>query len=165
VQFNTSHLANESWDDPLPLRVDGKDGFGGWYRGLTPSEISNSDQMQPYWEDDERKRTLYQQNIDDADYIVLSSSRAAWSVTRLPVRYPLMVAYYRALMDGSLGFDLVGSFHSAPNIGPLRINDVTAEVNSATLAGAAAGDRPAYFSAEEAFNVSDHPPVWIFKEP
>ena len=39
-----SVLANEHWDDGLPLRVDGKDGFGGWYKGI---EITNYDEDTP----------------------------------------------------------------------------------------------------------------------
>ncbi len=30
---DTSVVANEHWDDPLPLRVDGRDPFWNWYRG------------------------------------------------------------------------------------------------------------------------------------
>lgn len=161
VQVNTSHVANESWDDGLPIRMDGNDGFFNWYQGLTGSQ---QDQIQPYWEDDENKRQMLIQQLGEADYIFLSSSRAVWSVTRLPMRYPMMVRYYGALMDGSLGYDLVATFHSAPDLGPLHINDVTAEVNwGEALPLPRIIDQP-YFSAEEAFNVYDHPPVWIFKK-
>jgi YYY domain-containing protein len=161
VQVFSSHLANENWDDPLPLRIDGNDPFSNWYQSLTSSPDTL---IAPYWEDDENKRAMLAANLDEADYVILSSSRAVWSITRLPMRYPMMIDYYNSLMDGSLGFDLVASFHSAPNIGPLHINDVTAQVNFGDALPLPQITYQPYLSAEEAFNVYDHPPVWIFKK-
>lgn len=80
--------------------------------------------------------------IGRADYIVLSSSRVYGSVARLPHRYPATLRYYRALFDGSLGYDLIGDFHSFPSLFGLPIPDL---------------------SAEEQFTVYDHPRVLIFR--
>ena len=45
----SSVIANQHWDEGVPFRIDGKDGFGSYYRGLS----STSDgQMQVYNEED-----------------------------------------------------------------------------------------------------------------
>jgi YYY domain-containing protein len=152
-------VANESWDEGLPLRIQGRDGFGGLYRGLT---------MEVRWLDDDNKRQMFLTNLEQVDYIILPSQRALWSASRLPNTYPMTMEYYRALFDGRLGFDLVAQFQSPITIGPLQISD---------LVGAAAWGRPpdvprsktepwnfSQLAAEEAFSVYDHAPVWIFKK-
>ena len=127
-------IANEHWDDPLPLRVDGKDPFGGMYHGV---------EMQWYGEDTPEKRTLAIGWIDQADYIVLSSNRLYGSIPRLPMRYPMTTKYYEWLFDGTLGFDLIGTFTSRPQLFGIEINDD---------------------DAEESFTVYDHPKALIFKK-
>ena len=81
----------------------------------------------------------------------------------MPMRYPLTTEFYRQLLgcpaerevewcykvaepgmfQGELGFDLVQSVTSYPNLGPLRFNTQF---------------------AEEAFTVYDHPKVMIFQK-
>ena len=147
-------IANETtWDDGLPMRVDGYDGYGGIYQGGLNFEM--------YWEDNNEKRERMIGILNDADVVMISSSRQWASLTRLPHKYPLTIAYYRNLLgcpddrsiewcynvadvgtfEGRLGFELANVFQSDPSIGPLRIND--------------------QFS-EEAFTVYDHPKVFIF---
>ena len=151
-----SATANESsWDDGLPLRLDGYDGFGGIYQGDLNFEM--------YWDEDASKLARFQNVLDHTEYIFITSSRQWGSLPRLPERFPLVVAYYRALLgcpenrtiewcysraqvgsfDGQLGFDLVQVFESGPRLGPWRINDQ---------------------EAEEAFSVYDHPKVFIFQK-
>ena len=127
-------LANEHWDDPLPLRVGGRDPFGGMYRGVM---------MNWYDEDTPEKRAQAIEWIDQADYIILSSNRLYGSIPRLPMRYPLTTKYYEWLFDGTLGFDKVAQFTSRPQLFGIEINDD---------------------DAEEAFTVYDHPKVLIFKK-
>nr|WP_290669019.1 DUF2298 domain-containing protein [Ardenticatena sp.] len=129
-----STIANEHWDDPLPLRIDGKDPFGGMYRGI---------EMQWYAEDTPEKLQQALTWLDEADYIVLSSNRLYDSIPRLPKRYPMTINYYRALFDGRLGFEKVAEFTSYPQLFGIEIPDQ---------------------SAEEAFSVYDHPRVQIFKK-
>ncbi|MCI0478901.1 MAG: hypothetical protein L0Y55_21875, partial [Anaerolineales bacterium] len=135
-----SILTNEHWDDPLPLRIDGRDPFSGMYRGL-PS--SDGGQMHWYDEDTPEKRAQAIQWIDEADYIILSSNRLSGSIPRLPMRYPLTTKYYAWLFDGTLGFDKVAEFTSRPQLFGIEINDD---------------------DAEEAFTVYDHPKVLIFRK-
>jgi YYY domain-containing protein len=81
----------------------------------------------------------------------------------MPAAYPLTTAYYRALFDGRLGFDLVAQFQSPIVIGQLQVSDL-----AAVAAWGRQPDLPVVnlspFSAEEAFSVYDHAPVWIFKK-
>ncbi|MEW5719527.1 MAG: glycosyltransferase family 39 protein, partial [Chloroflexota bacterium] len=136
-----SILANEHWDDPLPLRIDGKDPFGGMYRSLPSS--SGDGLMHWYDEDTPEKRAQAIQWIDNAEYIVLSSNRLYGSIPRLPMRYPLTTKYYEWLFDGTLGFDKIAEITSRPQLFGIEIDDD---------------------NAEEAFTVYDHPKVLIFKK-
>ncbi len=135
-----SIIANEHWDDPLPLRVDGKDPFGGMYRGL---KSSSDGLMQWYAEDTPEKREQAIRWLDEADYIVLSSNRLYKAIPRLPMRYPLTTKYYEWLFDGTLGFENVAIIHSRPSLLGIEIADD---------------------DAEESFTVYDHPKVLIFKK-
>jgi YYY domain-containing protein len=154
---------NESdWDDGLPLRLgaEGYDGYGGLYQGGLNLQI--------YFDDNADKLTRFVSTLSQGDYIFMSSNRQWASVTRIPERYPLTTAYYRALIgcppdkdviwcynvatpgmfQGQLGYKLVAVFESfptlnIPGIGTWQVNDQF---------------------AEEAFTVYDHPKVLIFQK-
>ena len=149
-------LANEGdWDDGLPLRMDGYDGFGGIY----PRDLN----FNMYWDDNPDKLARFTRILDQADYIAISSSRQWATLPRLPERFPMTTRYYRALLGcpeersiewcynvaqvgdfrGGLGFELVHVEASPPTLGAWRINDQF---------------------AEEAFTVYDHPKVFIFRK-
>ena len=134
-------IANEHWDDGLPMRVEGKDGFGTWgYKGLSSSSDGS---MQMYSEDVPEKRELLYKWLNEADYLVLSSNRLWGSIPRLPMRYPMTTLYYKLLFEGKLGFKQVGHFTSFPTVLGVPFNDT---------------------GAEEAFSVYDHPEVYIFEK-
>jgi YYY domain-containing protein len=140
--------------------MDGYDGFGGIYRGGLNFEM--------YWDDNADKYERFVSTLDEADYIIISSNRQWATTTRVPERYPLTTAYYRALIgcpveqdviwcynvarpgdfDGELGFELVQVFESFPGLNLPIVGRV--EVNDQF--------------AEEAFTVYDHPKVLIFKK-
>lgn len=147
-------LANENWDESLPVRIDNRDPFGMYYRGIN---------IEVRWHDDENKRQMFYDHLAMADYLVLPSQRGIWSISRLPEQYPMTMAYYRALFAGELGFELVAQFHHPWQFGPLQISDV-----GGTWAWGAKPELPLFnfnfFAAEEAFSVYDHAPVWIFKK-
>ncbi len=150
------------WDDGLPLRlgVEGYDAYGGLYQGGLNLQI--------YFDDDASKLKRFVDTLTQGDYIFMSSNREWASVTRIPERYPLTTAYYRALLgcpadkdviwcynvakpgqfQGQLGYKLVAVFESfptisIPGIGTWQANDQF---------------------AEEAFTVYDHPKVLIFQK-
>ncbi len=156
IQISPSAPANESsWDDGLPLRMDGYDPYGGIYSGGLNFEM--------YWDDNQEKYERFVSVLDQADYLLITSSRQWGSTTRVPERYPLTSEYYQRLLgcptdrsiewcynvaqpgrfQGELGFDLIQVFQSNPNLAGFEINDQF---------------------AEEAFTVYDHPKVFIFKK-
>jgi hypothetical protein len=121
-------IANETaWDDGLPLRVDGKDGFGGIYHGLDLGIT-----------DDESPQNLQHMLdvLDQTAYLFISSNRQYDGLSRIPTRFPLAVRYYQALFDGRLGFERVADFTSYPRLMFATLPDQ---------------------SAEEAWTVYDHP--------
>ena len=154
MRIARSVVANENWDEGLPMPYDGYDPFGQFYHGVT---------MEVRWYDDANKRQMFIDTIQQAYYILLPSQRAIWTTCRIPKTYPMTMAYYRALFDGRLGFDLAASFQAPLKIGPLEISDV-----GGTLAWGKTPSLPLFnhnlLSAEEAFSVYDHPPVWVFKK-
>jgi hypothetical protein len=154
IKISRSVIANESWDEGLPVPFDGWDPFGQLYRGMT---------METRWIDDADKRQMFIDTLSKSDYVILPSQRSIWSTCRIPLTYPMTMEYYRALFDGSLGFDLAAVFTAPLQLGPLEISDV-----GGTLAWNKTPDLPLFnhslLAAEEAFSVYDHPPVWIFKK-
>ena len=154
VSIRRTVLANESWDEGLPFPFDGYDPFGQFYRGLS-NEVR--------WYDDENKKDMFLQVLNESDYLIMPSQRAVWSSARIPKMYPMTMEYYRALFDGRLGFELAAHFQAPISIGPLKISDVGGVV--------AWNETPQlplfnynFFAAEEAFSVYDHPPVWVFRK-
>ena len=156
--YGSRQVNETSWDDPLPYGVYGinvYDYFSGVYRTDLNFEM--------YWEDNSQKLTRLVSDLNQADYLFISSNRQWGSITRLPGQYPLSTAFYRELIGcpegkdiswcysqaqpgmftGNLGFQLVQVFQSEPTLGKFSINT-----------------QP----AEEAFTVYDHPKVLIFKK-
>jgi uncharacterized membrane protein len=159
------------WDDPIPwpvcplpddvlYRDDLPSGmsayncasigmYGGHYQGLKLWLVA---------EDNDEKRQAMTNALDQADYLVITSNRFYDSLTRIPMRWPMTIAYYDALFDGRLGFDLVKTFESYPELGPFEIPDEILPTD----------DLPdwlnEYWEAEEAFHVYDHPVVMVFRK-
>lgn len=150
-------VANEHWDWGLPLRIDGRNPFGGTYTGV---------EMQNYNEDTPEKLAQLVQWLDQADYIFLASNRLYASIPRLPARYPLTTTYYRALFAGELGFELAADFTSYPAAGPFVFPDQENPFPLMAPDVAPQGDLiPVPLPpAEESFSVYDHPRVLIFQK-
>ena len=149
-----NYALETSWDDALPMAVNGFDPLGGIYK---PFNLELFDTDTP------AKRTKMIDILTKSDYVVISSNRAYDSMPRLTYRYPLTIRYYQELFGcncmgdqlentaydlqpgfvSPLGFKLVASFVSNPSIGPFVLNDQ---------------------SADESFTVYDHPKVMIFKK-
>mgnify|MGYP000660361678 CR=1 FL=1 len=132
-----SAVANEHWDDPLPIgaiwlepndRPEPRT-----YRGV---------EVPVFDADDETKLRKLYDALAAADFYVVSSPRAWKTVGRLPERFPLTTRYYEELLSGRLGFALAAEFSSPPRLLGLTLDDQR---------------------AEEAFWVYDHPPVLILR--
>ena len=164
VRARTSVIANQHFDEGIPFRIAGKDGFGWYYRGLSSTPWGD---MPVYNEDDSAKFNMFLQSLNEADYVILNSNRHYGSVARLPWRFPMTNAYYRALMAGELGFELVADFYRFPRLGPFVFNDQEMPQRLARpdgVQGTPPGIEVPYPKAEEAFSVYDHPRVLIFKK-
>ena len=164
VRARTSVIANQHFDEGIPFRIAGKDGFGWYYRGLSGAPWGD---MPVYNEDDPAKFEMFLMALDEADYVILNSNRHYGSVARLPWRFPMTNAYYRALMAGELGFELVADFQRFPRLGPFVFNDQEMPQRLARpqgVQGTPPGIEVPYPKAEEAFSVYDHPRVLIFKK-
>lgn len=136
-----SVISSETWDDGLPLGLDGRgaDQFPG-----EAFPVYAEDELTKYLGDDTPNNKGLLKQIDNVDYIILSSNRVYDTAGRLVMRYPALINYYKALFDGSLGFDLVAEFRSSPRLFGIEF--------------------PTAVWAEEAFSVYDHPRVLIFKK-
>jgi hypothetical protein len=108
-----SWIANEHWDDSLPVG-----GLAQQYRGLT---------VPVFDADDETKLRRLYEPLARTDYYFLSSPRAWRTIGRLPDRFPIMVRFYRRLLAGELGFTRVAELTSEPELLGVRIHDLGAE--------------------------------------
>ncbi len=128
----------EHWDDALPLRLAGAEAFHQQIQFL---------ELPVYHRDSEEKLREILWSIQEADLIVLSSTRASDSIPRMPLRYPLMSRFYERLLSEEsatrIGLEEVGRFHRAPRLGRYVLNSLV---------------------AEEAFRVYDHPLVRIYRK-
>jgi len=111
-----TRVANEHWDDPVPLNLPG-----------FPSAPYAGPQLELYAEEEPAKRERLLAALDTADVIAITSNRLYGSIPRIPERYPLAIEYYRLLFSGELGFQLVATFTSYPSLGPLVLVDDSAE--------------------------------------
>ncbi len=155
-----SVIANEHWDDGLPLSLPD---YSVHYRWLS---TSSDGQMRNYEDDTPWKRDQLYAWLDEADYVLITSNRLYASIPRLRARYPLTTEYYRALFAGELGFELVADFSVYPRLGPVQFPD---QENPFLIMAAAYVYQPVQVAfrlppAEEAFSVYDHPRVLIFRK-
>jgi YYY domain-containing protein len=134
-------LSSEIWDDGLPLSLDGR-GSGDYVGVGMP--VYAEDEAVKYYGDGTTENTGLLMQLDQIDYIILSSNRVYDTAGRLVMRYPALINYYKSLFDGSLGFTLVAEFRSSPRLLGVEF--------------------PTAVWAEEAFSVYDHPRVLIFKK-
>ncbi len=128
IVLSGSAVAVETdWDDGLPLRMDGKDAYGGIYQG----DLN----FQMYWNDDESKLDRFYSTLNQSDYIFISSNRQWGTTTRVPEKYPLTTKFYESLLgcpieqdiywcysvaqpglfSGELGFELIKVFEFISN--------------------------------------------------
>ena len=115
-----------------------------------------------------QKTTSLSSSLARADYIVFYSNRLYGTIPRLSERYPITSAYYRALFDGRLGFNLV---HAEEK----RISLFCVNFFEDTFSPAGLSAPSSYMSkqgcasinvgkTDESFSVYDHPRAMLFKK-
>lgn len=150
-----SHLAIEHWDDALPVPIQA----GEQTRNLNDYQVQT---LPMYDADDEKKLQILVDALMANDYIILATQRLYGSIPRVPARYPISSRYYRALFDGSLGFEPKGHAINAPALdGIVIFSDTFGRV----------GLKPPYTSdafawnwgfEDESLDVYDHPVPIVF---
>lgn len=133
---SNSVLTYEYWDDPLPLAV--QDPSSRNYKIL---EIHIFDP------DTKEKWKVINDQLNQADYYIMSSNRGWRSIPKTPERYPIASGFYKRMFEGKAGYTLIKQFSSYPSLRYLGIPL----------------DFPDQW-AEEAFTVYDHPEVVIFRK-
>jgi len=127
-----SAVSSQLWDDRLPLGIPGSGEAGFQYIDLDPFRTDSS-----------AAAVEFIGRLDQIDYVVEASNKLYGSIPQIPAKYPATIAYYDSLFDGSLGFEQIKEFHSAPS-----------------LLGITFDDR----NAEETFTVYDHPTVTVWQK-
>jgi hypothetical protein len=162
-----STIATEHWDYALPVRLTDVD--------RSQMRTFNSQTLEWYNVEDRLGRESRRidlsealQLLADSDYLVLASNRLYGVIPRLPTRYPEVSAYYRLLMTGDLGWDLVHWSVRYPSLGSLSIINDTFAWPHLVAPKPFSEEAPAPISlnlgpADESFTVYDHPLVLIFK--
>jgi YYY domain-containing protein len=128
-----SAVSVESWDDALPLPYP--DAPPMQYRQVSFDIYGD----QP----PEQKVVTLAESLQSVDYVILSSNRLIDSVDNLPWRYAVQNEYYRRLLDGQLGFQLVYDAELRPSLFGYSYDTS---------------------NADESFSVYDHPRVRIFQK-
>jgi len=129
-------ITSEEWDDPLPLSIPG---YSSTSYTQLPLGFYNPESL-PKWQ----KIT---EQLNQADYIIMSSNRLWDSIPRLPKRYPVTTLYYQLLFQNKLGFKKVAEINSYPTLG---VGNLKFKINDSL--------------AEESFTVYDHPKILIFQK-
>ncbi len=134
-----SNILWEAWDDSLPVspaRMP-KEPFPG------QTKIFQRKQWAPFDEDTRAKLEDLKSKLAEADYVIYSSNRVYDAVVRLPERYPMTIAYYAAMFNGSLGFEVAYESASQPELLGFRFDET---------------------GADESWSLYDHPPVIVMQK-
>lgn len=129
-----STITCEHWDDCLPLNIDNKNHM-----------LYQVEMLELFHPDSPEKWIVINNQLELADYIILSSNRLWGSIPTIPERYPLTAQFYTELLNNDSRFEKIAEFASRPTIPLLGIELIDDH-------------------ADESFTVYDHPKVMIFKK-
>lgn len=134
-----SVISHEHWDDGVPYNQP----------GVPAVQYDTSVEFQNFNNDTPQQVQKLLANIDQTDYIMLSSRRLSGTIPRVPAMWPVTSRYYNDLESlkvgetGGMGFKKVAEFTQYPSIFGFEFNDT---------------------GAEESYSVYDHPTVQIFEK-
>ncbi|WP_028602082.1 DUF2298 domain-containing protein [Ottowia thiooxydans] len=162
------------WTDQIPMRIS-RQPFGASVEAGSPSGTTHwrNPNIDPFAHgyyraldfamvepDDARKRERLIAAAGEMDWLVVPNERLYTPMRRNPLRFPMTVAFYQGLFDGTLGYELALTSTSWPRLGPLSICDHKVPVKDPQCSI----EVPEALAAEEAFSVYDHPAVMIFRK-
>lgn len=143
-----SVIAVEEWDHPLPLNAE------GYNLRLLPV-------FEPEGEEKERVMSSV---LAEADAVVVASRRGYGALARWPDRFPVTLAYYRALFAGERGFLVAGCWGRWPSLAGISLADDPFGAAGLPLPHRAcrpAGTWLCLPRLDESFVVYDHPEVVV----
>lgn len=149
-----STISCDYWDDCLPL------GDASSYRQIS---------LHLYDPDTPEKWTILNQQLQQLDYIFISSNRLYGSITASPEKYPLTARFYSDLFSGKLGFTQIAEFASRPSL-PIPgiswclVPPLFTYGQISPLTTCPPGLHFIDDYADESFTVYDHPKVTIFQK-
>ncbi len=126
--------------------------------------------IEVYWPDNRLKAQTLATQLDRADYIYMFSNRGYGSVSRLPERFPVMRAYYDALFDGELGFELTRVEATYPSLLGVTVAEDTIRyldfepASLDVIHGGATGLVINLGMADESFTVYERPKPMLFRK-
>jgi 4-amino-4-deoxy-L-arabinose transferase-like glycosyltransferase len=160
-----SVISSEHWDDSLPLNIN-------YFCDPSAYDIVSLKLYDPDLPD---KWITLNQQLDNLDYLVMSSNRLWGSIPKYPDRYPVASLFYKNLFDNKLNFKKMKTIYSYPGfplqtlkgcllIGPSNYPSS----NNSLIEFDKTCDLPGiYFRddiAEESFTVYDHPKILIYQK-
>ncbi len=156
IEENVQHgsiITTETWDQR----------FHGEHR-------YDIESIEVYWPDNRLKAQELAVQLDRAEYIYMFSNRGYGSVTRLPERFPVMRAYYDALFDGRLGFELARVEATYPSLLGVTLAEDTIRyldfepASPEVIHGGATGLIIDLGMADESFTVYERPKPMLFRK-
>jgi hypothetical protein len=158
-----SVLTAEYWDDALPLNLDER------------TNTYTTKWLKLYDQDSSEKWQIINKDLNDSDYLIMSSNRLWASIPMVPNMYPQTTQFYQDLFENKTSFYKYKEFNSYPGLSlsflkkciyfgytnyPYKnLNNKFFEVdNNCPNPGIFLRDD----TAEESFTVYDHPKVLIF---
>jgi hypothetical protein len=129
-----STISCEHWDDCLPLPL-----------GMNNSQSYKTEVLELYYRDTNEKWVKIDNQLENIDYLIMSSNRLWGSIPKVPEVYPRTSRFYNDLLSEKLQYMKVAEITSYPTIPILNI-----PIPDDT--------------ADESFTVYDHPKVLIYRK-
>ncbi len=141
-----------------------------WDQRFHGEHLYDIESIDVYWGDDLPKARRLADQLNRAGFVYMFSNRGYGSVSRLPERFPVMRAYYAALFDGRLGFEVARVEATYPSLLGVTFIDETIRhlgfqpSSSRVIDGDATGIVINLGPADESFTVYERPKAMLFRK-